>query len=35
MLKKELETPSYFRKRLIRNYIYKGPVLEMVYKNQA
>lgn len=28
MLKKELETPSYFRKRLIRNYIYKGPVLE-------
>jgi 1-acyl-sn-glycerol-3-phosphate acyltransferase len=24
----ELETPSYFRKKLIRNYIYKGPVLE-------
>jgi 1-acyl-sn-glycerol-3-phosphate acyltransferase len=24
----ELETPAYFRKKLIRNYIYKGPVLE-------
>lgn len=23
-----LETPSYFRRKLIRNYIYKGPVLE-------
>lgn len=28
LLKKELETPSYFRRRLVRNYIYKGPVLE-------
>jgi uncharacterized protein len=27
-IKEELETPSYFRKKLIRNYIYKGPVLE-------
>ncbi len=27
-MKTELETPSYFRKKLIRNYIYKGPVLE-------
>jgi 1-acyl-sn-glycerol-3-phosphate acyltransferase len=27
-MKEELETPSYFRKKLIRNYIYKGPVLE-------
>ncbi|MBN1157758.1 MAG: 1-acyl-sn-glycerol-3-phosphate acyltransferase [Bacteroidales bacterium] len=27
-LREELETPSYFRKKLIRNYIYKGPVLE-------
>lgn len=27
-LRKELETPAYFRKKLIRNYIYKGPVLE-------
>jgi 1-acyl-sn-glycerol-3-phosphate acyltransferase len=24
----ELEIPSYFRRKLIRNYIYKGPVLE-------
>ena len=24
----ELETPAYFRRKLIRNYIYKGPVLE-------
>ena len=27
-LKEELETPTYFRRKLIRNYIYKGPVLE-------
>ncbi|MBN1416217.1 MAG: 1-acyl-sn-glycerol-3-phosphate acyltransferase [Bacteroidales bacterium] len=27
-LRTELEIPSYFRTRLIRNYIYKGPVLE-------
>jgi 1-acyl-sn-glycerol-3-phosphate acyltransferase len=27
-LKKELETPTYFRRKVIRNYIYKGPVLE-------
>ena len=27
-MKEELEIPSYFRKKLIRNYIYKGPVLE-------
>ncbi len=28
LLRKELETPSYFRGRLVSNYIYKGPVLE-------
>jgi uncharacterized protein len=27
-LREELETPSYFRGKLIRNYIFKGPVLE-------
>jgi uncharacterized protein len=27
-LKGELETPDYFRQKVIRNYIYKGPVLE-------
>jgi 1-acyl-sn-glycerol-3-phosphate acyltransferase len=27
-LKFELETPDYFRNKVIRNYIYKGPVLE-------
>ena len=27
-LKSELETPGYFRRKLLRNYIYKGPVLE-------
>lgn len=27
-IREELETPDYFRKKLIRNYIYKGPVLE-------
>jgi len=28
LLRKQVETPDYFRSRLIRNYIYKGPVLE-------
>lgn len=27
-LRQETETPAYFRKQLINNYIYKGPVLE-------
>jgi uncharacterized protein len=27
-MREEFETPSYFRRKLIRNYIYKGPVLE-------
>ncbi len=27
-MKEEIETPAYFRRKLIRNYIYKGPVLE-------
>ncbi len=27
-LRKEIETPDYFRARLIKNFIYKGPVLE-------
>lgn len=27
-MKGELETPLYFKKKIIRNYIYKGPVLE-------
>ncbi|MBN2813631.1 MAG: class I SAM-dependent methyltransferase, partial [Bacteroidales bacterium] len=27
-IREEIETPAYFRKKLIRNYIYKGPVLE-------
>lgn len=28
IMKSDLETPYYFRRKLIRNYIYKGPVLE-------
>jgi 1-acyl-sn-glycerol-3-phosphate acyltransferase len=28
LMKQELETPAYFRRKLVRNYIYKGPVLE-------
>jgi SAM-dependent methyltransferase len=28
IIRQELETPAYFRKKLIRNYIYKGPLLE-------
>jgi len=27
-LQKQIERPAFFRKQLIRNYIYKGPVLE-------
>ncbi len=28
MLRSEIETPAYFREKLIYNYLYKGPVLE-------
>ncbi|MEP7255716.1 MAG: 1-acyl-sn-glycerol-3-phosphate acyltransferase [Ferruginibacter sp.] len=28
LLKKEIEQPTYFREKLIYNYLYKGPVLE-------
>ncbi len=28
IIRQELETPDYFRGKLIRNYIYKGPLLE-------
>ena len=31
-LKSEKETPSYFKNKLIKNYIYKGPVLEWYVK---
>lgn len=27
-MRQELETPAYFRRKVIRNYIFKGPVLE-------
>ena len=27
-IREELETPAYFNKKLVRNYIFKGPVLE-------
>jgi 1-acyl-sn-glycerol-3-phosphate acyltransferase len=27
-IRAELETPAYFRRRVIRNYIYKGPLVE-------
>jgi uncharacterized protein len=27
-MRSELETPEYFRRKIIRNYLYKGPVLE-------
>lgn len=27
-IREELETPAYFKRKVIRNYIYKGPVLE-------
>lgn len=27
-MKKQIETPVYFRRKLVRNFIYKGPVLE-------
>ena len=28
ILRKSIETPAYFRKQLVKNYTYKGPVLE-------
>ncbi len=28
LIRKQEETPSYYRKKIIENYIYKGPVLE-------
>ncbi len=28
LLKEQLETPAYFRRMVIRNYVYKGPVIE-------
>lgn len=28
LIRKENETPSYYRKKIIENFIYKGPVLE-------
>ena len=31
-MKLQLETPDYFRRKLVRNYIYKGPVLEWYTK---
>jgi len=31
-IKKETETPAYFRKKLIKNYLYKGPVLEWYFR---
>ncbi|MBC7827720.1 MAG: 1-acyl-sn-glycerol-3-phosphate acyltransferase [Chitinophagaceae bacterium] len=31
-LKKQIETPDYFREQLVYNYIYKGPVLEWYMK---
>jgi 1-acyl-sn-glycerol-3-phosphate acyltransferase len=31
-LRRNIETPSYFREQLIYNYIYKGPVLEWYLK---
>lgn len=33
-LRNELETPVYFRNKLIKNYIYKGPVLEWYVKTK-
>ncbi len=32
LLKQEVETPKYFRRKLIAQYIYKGPVLEWYMK---
>ncbi len=28
VLKREIETPAYFREKLVYNYLYKGPVVE-------
>jgi len=31
-IRKEFETPAFFRKKVIRNYLYRGPVLEWYMK---
>ncbi len=32
LIRKEFETPAFFRKKVIRNYLYRGPVLEWYMK---
>jgi len=32
IIRKEFETPEFFRKKVIRNYLYRGPVLEWYMK---
>ena len=32
LIRSEFETPSFFRKKVIRNYLYRGPVLEWYMK---
>ena len=31
-IRKEFETPEFFRKKVVRNYLYRGPVLEWYMK---
>ncbi len=32
VIRKEFETPAFFRKKVIRNYLYRGPILEWYMK---
>jgi len=32
VIRQEFETPSFFRKKVVRNYLYRGPVLEWYMK---
>jgi len=32
VIRKEFETPAFFRKKVVRNYLYRGPVLEWYMK---
>lgn len=32
LIRKQFETPAFFRKKVIRNYLYRGPILEWYMK---
>ncbi|RLD36801.1 MAG: hypothetical protein DRI83_04940, partial [Bacteroidetes bacterium] len=34
VIRKQFETPAFFRKKVVRNYLYRGPVLEWYMKTK-